>query len=124
MIDGRLYADALFDPDLDPILATISKEIGVRRAVANYHVAVIDNIGRIVVVGRDIACNVMPHATLHVFLWAKSGIREERRRRQVEEGRHGYAWVSGMSDQDIATRNIRNGKREWPSDGYGRIIGA
>jgi cytidylate kinase len=82
---GEDVTDKIFAPGLERQLGLVAANPLWRDQIRKYHRDVVEANPSIVLVGRDVATDLLSSATLHVALWAGLTVRRERRRAQCRD---------------------------------------
>ena len=109
LLDGEDVTDALRSPEASQLASTVAAVAEVRerlvrlqREFALGHSVVMD--------GRDIGTDVLPNATLKIFLTASSEERARRRMKQLEESGGNQTYEQVLAE--IIERDWRDSHRE------------
>ena len=105
--DGRELTERVYDPELNPMLARVSKVAGVRVALVAQQRALAR--GGVVMAGRDIGTVVFPDAGFKFFLTA--GLDERVRRRAAQFEARGEAVDAEAMRREVAERDRADSQR-------------
>ena len=85
VVNGRLLTEELRSPAVECTVSRVSEVHAVRKAMVKRQQTIAQE-GAIVVVGRDIGSDVLPHAAVKVYLDASPRERARRRHLQMVQG--------------------------------------
>jgi cytidylate kinase len=105
--DGQELSQSVYDPELNPMLARVSKVAGVRVALVAQQRALAR--GGVVMAGRDIGTVVFPDADHKFFLTA--GLDERVRRRAAQFEARGEPVDAGAMRKEVAERDRQDSQR-------------
>ncbi len=81
-IDDEDVTSRLLSPEIEELVASVAKVAGVRQAMVSEQRELAER-GKVVMAGRDIGTVVLPQAELKIFLTASTGVRAERRYKEL-----------------------------------------
>ncbi|MEU6404592.1 (d)CMP kinase [Streptomyces sp. NPDC046985] len=105
LLHGKDIGEEIWDPSLDGILKTISKDAAWRQEILRMHQDVVARHGAVVAVGRDVAMTLLPTARLRIYLTASLAVRRERRRAQYRDRHDRSTTVGPPTERDAENRS-------------------
>jgi cytidylate kinase len=97
-VDGVDVGAAIRETRISSVVSTVAQNLGVRAELVRRQRALIDEVGGVVVEGRDITSVVAPDAPVRILLTASESARLVRRARDVHGADHAAA-VAATRDQ-------------------------
>ncbi|MGA9173400.1 MAG: (d)CMP kinase [Thermoactinomyces sp.] len=108
-INGQYLSHEIRTPEISCAASTIARMFGVRRVLVNKQREIAEN-QNVVMDGRDIGTNVLPHADLKIFLTAS--IEERAKRRFKEMKAKGLVADLEQLKKEIRERDEKDRTRE------------
>ena len=108
-VDGEDVSAAIRTPEVSAVVSRVAALGPVRTKMVDLQRKMAKR-GAVLMDGRDIATNVLPHADVKIFLTAS--IEERARRRWKEMKEKGYDFALETLKKDIAARDKADSERE------------
>jgi CMP/dCMP kinase len=108
LVDGKDVTWALRQEAVEKVVSPVSEYRGVRLALTGQQQRIAE-LGRIVMVGRDIGTVVLPNAGLKIYLDASIGVRAGRRLLQMRERDAQAAYEAAL--KSVLQRDLKDSQR-------------